>query len=597
MVFYAQLLPACNASLTFADLDTTFITKCGRGSTLGLGQDFPKASRAYRPSAFRFRTSYQGDLGKFETGKTYRLSICPVWGQAWPSPRVICSASGEAVVFANPAEQTVFPCSKYDRTVGRDAWPLVDRNQVVFPSSGPAQISEALTIVSAVCQVNAVAGASLSVPTGLLLSSEQEFNFPWGHLHPEMYSELVLLIVILLPKLGMTVWFFYLCYRYREYVMRQQWLFWGCVGTNTIVTIAYIGYLGEANQTGFRTIFPAPPQTIFMNFLRSAADLMFGVLVLATAKGWGVVRPKLSRVDLQKIVGFFVMAMAIFVLQHLFRFSLELAWLTIMADLFLGAWIFLSLRATRRDLSLSTRADRANKQDMYLKLSRLLLVSIQIWLLCILVSVLVIILVYQNSGLFVGFQIPPTLSFDLSVLVLLLGFGWSVVLAACVRAALTRCRVSGCGLPRLLRHCSLAFRTRAVANLPPSTGTATRSPGPSKKRKSAMTLRTLWQTSGWKRVRNVPAAGSQHCTRTHTPSTHKRVPATPPIRGPECTGREYLYPSTYVACSSSGRAATCCLAGELSRVMLFLWWLRLAACSMNQTSTAMNMVRKGKVAA
>jgi len=176
---------------------------------------------------------------------------------------------------------------------------------------------------------------------------------------------------------------------------------------------------------GFQTIYPTPQLTMFMDLFRTAADLFFAVLLLVTAKGWGVVRPKLFPGENQMIALFAIGSFIIFFFQHYFQNSRELMWMTLVCYVFIFVWIFQALRHTRQSLNLSSRSDRANKLEMYTKLFKLLWIAIQIWALSIIISIIVIIAVFINhNGLFVGFQIPPKMSWDIALLVLQIGFGY-----------------------------------------------------------------------------------------------------------------------------------------------------------------------------
>jgi len=430
--FFVPLLSPCHSTaIEASDTDGQIDRKCGFNQSVSnvyhINSVFPRLSFAYKPSELRYDAVIKYPSGtSWQPAQKYRLSICPLWGDAFPPPRFVCSLSGDAqienhsVILPLPG---ALKCFHMDHQ-GPEPWPPIPTQTVSFENSAPAHLYDALVLAATVCMVDNTITV-IRQGTGFSVEAHTEFRFPWGELHPEMWSELLLVVFLLVPKMAMALWFYKQCTAYRDSVMRIQWLCLGCLLLSLTSNIVFLGYLADSNVTGFRTIFPAPKQTIFMNFLRTVSDLVFCMLLLATAKGWGVVRPRLTRVEYQKLIAFAVLAIIVFALQHFFQQSIELVWMTLACDLFLVTWIFSAVKATKRDLGLSSRVDRTHKLDMYMRLHRLLCTSIQIWAMSIVLAILIVLLVFQNTkGLFVGYQIPPTMSWDLAMLVLQLGFAW-----------------------------------------------------------------------------------------------------------------------------------------------------------------------------
>ena len=432
---YAPLLSACRAeAVDVSDSEMQLNRKCALNQSdhnlYHVHSSYPRLSVAYQPKVFRYSASIvpESVVGLIP-GVKYRLSICPMWGLCladfYSAPRLMCTPTGDIMVESNASinNSPLKDCYTLEHTADSGPWPSIPWNSISFASSGPARLYDALLFTATLC----IAGDPSPVyrNNGFSLIVQNEFIFPWGQLHAEMWSELMLLIVLVLPKLALAAWFYRRCMLFRDSVMRIQWLYLGSLGFSIVSTFAYIGYLGDANISGQKTIFPTSKATVGMNFLRTVADLFFTILVLATSKGWGVVRPRLTRVENQKIIAFTTLTFFIFALQHLFQHSVELAWMTLACDMFLIIWIFMSLKITMRDLGLSSRLDRTHKLEMYSRLHRLLWISMQIWFMSIFLAIVIVVFVFESmSGLFVGYQIPPTMSWDLAILVLQLGFGF-----------------------------------------------------------------------------------------------------------------------------------------------------------------------------
>ena len=182
-------------------------------------------------------------------------------------------------------------------------------------------------------------------------------------------------------------------------------------------------YLLVANSTGIETCCdPLPPATIMFATIKLLTAFVFLMLMLATAKGWGVVNPQLSRSDRRQILTF---AVVYVVVRLLTRWVEQARLLALFVEIFLWVWIFRSIRLTRHDLELSSRPDRHGKLEMYVKLRKLVLVSILTWVLIVSILIITIVMILARDGKGFGplSEIPPTLASDVAMLILFLGFG------------------------------------------------------------------------------------------------------------------------------------------------------------------------------
>ena len=199
--------------------------------------------------------------------------------------------------------------------------------------------------------------------------------YSYGYLEPPMMSELTFLIVLLFPKIILGSWFFVRIRRFREHVLQIQLIFFATLVFSVLSSIVFVVYLSVANAQNFNTCCPTPGKTVAAFSLKAFSNLLFNMLLLMTAKGWGVVRPNLTKSEQRRIALFVAFTVLLFILSHTLRPSLEITWLIIMSESFMWVWIFSSLRNTERTLVVSTRLDSKSKLAMYQSLRRLILCS------------------------------------------------------------------------------------------------------------------------------------------------------------------------------------------------------------------------------
>lgn len=256
----------------------------------------------------------------------------------------------------------------------------------------------------------------------VLAKIELSTRYSYGYLEPPMMSELTFLIVLLFPKIVLGTWFFIRIRRFREHVLHIQLIFFGTVVFSVISSMVFIVYLSMANAQNFNTCCPTPGKTVAAFSLKAFSNLLFNMLLLMTAKGWGVVRPNLTKSEQRRIALFVAFTILLFILSHTLRPSLEISWLIIMSESFMWIWIFSSLRNTERTLVVSTRLDSKSKLAMYQSLRRLILCSWVFFLLVLFIIITIVVVVWREQNKYVGDKIPPSLSWDLTLLLMMIGF-------------------------------------------------------------------------------------------------------------------------------------------------------------------------------
>ena len=397
-------------------------------SEFEIGNGFELYLTSY-PSVVR----YEVEINPITSNNTYRITLIGFWGDLFSSPRVECDYDGNAFFVLPGSSSRHLPQSIVtvdwipDKTLNlQDSFEL-DFGGVQHGTS--PVFGEGIEITTVACRIHPEA----SEKDQKVWIPSQDFKFDatlrmeilswWGSLHPEMWAELILLAVIAIPKFLLVVWFLYKCRVFQDHVMMQQRLFLNVSIFSFLASLSFLIFLSVANMDGSDTCCPSPPPTIFFLGLKAMASMAFDLLVLATSKGWGVVHPKLDAKDQRRIFMFFFISLVIYIISRISG-NIQMSWILVINETAIWLWIFSSLRQTIYDLQISGRLDRHAKLEMYFRLRSLLFVCLGLWCLIILLEIWVIVIVYNQSGRIVIFDIPPTLAWDLSLLAMMTGFAY-----------------------------------------------------------------------------------------------------------------------------------------------------------------------------
>ena len=256
----------------------------------------------------------------------------------------------------------------------------------------------------------------------VFVTMQTTMRFSWGSLTPQAWFEFIFCLVMLVPKTILVVWFGRLCLSYRENVLKQQKFFLYAAVASLFATLLWVIDFAEANRSG-RTACcdrPVPMSAIVLQGVQWITTQTFFILLLATAKGWGVVRPRLDAKEVRNIMLFFFFTVCVFTARRLVRPSLGLETLVIAANAAMWIWVFLSLQSTMRELGQSERPESAIKLSMYRRLRTLTRASL--WL--IVFILFGIIGVFFMGGEMLVYSIPYSLPWELPVFVLMAGFAW-----------------------------------------------------------------------------------------------------------------------------------------------------------------------------
>jgi hypothetical protein len=376
------------------------------GTTLSLDGGFEMFMTKY-PQSVKYWFEFPAVR---QVNENYRFTALGSWGDLTDTVRAECDYEGNAYFvapngFAGTGDFVPQAVSSMDWNTtqaktfeGSFTLDLKNKDQDADPLFG-----EGFIISAALCRIRPPSGT----PTQKLWPSRNylysvvfsaEIRHWWGLLHPEMWSELILLAVIAFPKALLVIWFAYKCRTFSDHVMSQQRYFLFISIFSFFSSFAYLMFLVGANASGIDTCCPTPASSAFFLGVKVMSNMTFNLLVLATAKGWGVVTPRLDPQDQRKIVLFFTLSVILYAASRIFKPSLQMAYLLVFNDTVIWLWIFLCLRQTKTDLSLSSRVDRHAKLDMYTKLHRLLLLGLGLWCAIVTIEVWVILLVYNREG-------------------------------------------------------------------------------------------------------------------------------------------------------------------------------------------------------
>lgn len=412
---------------------------CGDGDGSFRGTDRADVLMFVFPKSIQYRVSFEVALLPLK--EEYRLTTFATWQDLTEDIAVVCDYEGYPFFTKSNAKGVVsdlfIPESLVSLEFSANSTKtsgfivgVADRLPQHGKKVDEPLVGEGFAISAALCRIRPwrTMEAQTRWPGSegaLVVSYKVYITNSWGNLHPEMYAELLFLAVLFVPKLLLTVWFFYQTRIFREHVLSQQRLFFYTSLSSWVANSMIMFYLVWANtQAGHEICCPPNSTTVFFLAIKMVSNMMFYSLLLATAKGWGVVNPKMDPADVRKIVAFFLFSLLIYGFSHTIRPNIALAWVTIFSETFIWVWIFWCLRQTRRDLEASGRLDRTAKLDMYLKLRKLLVRSLMLVVLIIVVLIIAVIAVFNSNGTLIIPFIPPTLAWDCALLVMMIGFGW-----------------------------------------------------------------------------------------------------------------------------------------------------------------------------
>lgn len=361
----------------------------------------------------------------------YKATLLASWGGMLASDELVkfkCDVNGDAMFIYSslkkPTPQRVFTSVWLGNDPNTQMTGGFDLNLDLAVSGDAPKVGDGVLFSLAICPL----GGSSGLETVRLYDLEMrlQIGFSWGDLHPTMWAEMILLIVVSIPKFALVVWFMRRCWMFKDHVMTQQKCFLFASTFSLAAGLAYLLFLLIANQNGMdTTCCPAPIESSVLVGFKFASNLVFDLLLLATCKGWGVVVSRLERSDVSRIVAYFTVSMCVYLFSQLFGVSLEIAWLMVLIESGLWVWIFLSLNHTSDALASTGRLDRHAKLEMYASLRSILKRALALWLVVGVFVIVVVIYCYTKyNRLDAVLLVPSTLGWDATLLYLMVSFGY-----------------------------------------------------------------------------------------------------------------------------------------------------------------------------
>lgn len=150
-------------------------------------------------------------------------------------------------------------------------------------------------------------------PVEVLVDGVISFRNPYGFLPGRFYGFLPFLGILSIIYLIVMLVFSYLCLVHRHTMLRMQWGIWIVVIMGFVETTTWFMTYVVLNDSGDTTCCPWRTDISFAMFAKNLKQTVSGLLVLAVALGWGVVRPSLTRrtTILVLLLGFFYLAFAV----------------------------------------------------------------------------------------------------------------------------------------------------------------------------------------------------------------------------------------------------------------------------------------------
>lgn len=145
------------------------------------------------------------------------------------------------------------------------------------------------------------------------VTGELAFRNPYGFLPARYYGYLPFLGVLASLYLLLLIAFTYWSCRYRATMLRMQWGILGVILMGFVETTTWFLTYVVMNDTGATSCCPWRTDIVFAMFSKNVKQAVSGLLVLAVALGWGVVRPNLSRRTsvLVILLGFFYLTFSV----------------------------------------------------------------------------------------------------------------------------------------------------------------------------------------------------------------------------------------------------------------------------------------------
>jgi len=139
------------------------------------------------------------------------------------------------------------------------------------------------------------------------------FRNPYGYLPARYYGFIPFLGILACIYLVMLLIYGYLALRYRKAMLRMQYGILAVLAMGMIETTTWFLTYVVMNDSGATSCCPWRSDLVFAMFAKNLKQTVSGMLVLAVALGWGVVRASLSRRTTLLVIalGFFYFAFAV----------------------------------------------------------------------------------------------------------------------------------------------------------------------------------------------------------------------------------------------------------------------------------------------
>jgi hypothetical protein len=306
--------------------------------------------------------------------QSYRITSALVFGQV--EPDVVCDGQGNAVFFKGAEDAKISPPQSYEVDGGDHSQHDMKRSFAYEPTSQDAKsINEqpylSLLFVTTVACVSK--GNMTSSQRSVMVESiSSHVVWPSGELTPQQFADLSWNGVFLLPRFILAVWLTRQWKEFREYVLTQQKILLVEVWIGLGLALMRVIILGRANETGahnFNEESLAYGTFLLFNWINVQ---VFHVILLLTARGWGVVKPSLQKSDARPVAIYFCTLLVLLLAVFVFHSVLALLVLVFLSDVAVWMWIWISLKQTQRQLVEFSRPDSGAKADMYKRLQRLI---------------------------------------------------------------------------------------------------------------------------------------------------------------------------------------------------------------------------------
>lgn len=344
----------------------------------------------------------------------YRVTIVPVqcsWGFL-----TMCDHSGHAL-FTPTDVQNVQSVKHFCLPGQANSVEVDSHSSLYLTGEAVARTDSALVFLVALCVIEPTDDDDLSkhqhdsleLKWAALELKWAFLELKWAALDLWLFNEMVLSFIVAIPQMIMCLWFARKCIEFRAHVMTMQKIFLLLVLLSFLCSTIVGCYLLNVEINGVYN-WNTTPATITVVFLliKVLVTYCFAILLLATAKGWGVVHLFLPLKD-KVSIGVFSL---LFIGLHFWPQGLFLV------QGYLLAWIPLSLSATVSELEQSGGNDRHRKLEMYRMLQRFLVMAIAIWII-----VAVLMAIAASNG-YVDLVIVSIAAWDFALLFLMCGFGY-----------------------------------------------------------------------------------------------------------------------------------------------------------------------------